>query len=57
MYGLDVVFALASQLASWFTGPEQAVLGTVAFYNPIPGGGSMLINAQDGLGEPMNVRL
>jgi len=55
MYGLDAFFALATQLASWFSSPEQVALGSVAFYNPSLGGGSMLINAQDGYGEPMNV--
>ncbi|THG95180.1 hypothetical protein EW145_g8007 [Phellinidium pouzarii] len=29
--------------------------GTVAFFNPANGGGSMLDNAGDGLGEPLNV--
>ncbi|KAG1873127.1 hypothetical protein F4604DRAFT_1925622 [Suillus subluteus] len=29
--------------------------GGVAYYNPTAGGGSMLINAGDGAGEPMNV--
>ncbi|KAG1807986.1 uncharacterized protein BJ212DRAFT_1281379 [Suillus subaureus] len=29
--------------------------GGIAYYNPTPGGGSMLINAGDGYGEPMNV--
>ncbi|KAG2145937.1 uncharacterized protein EDB93DRAFT_1251152 [Suillus bovinus] len=29
--------------------------GDVAYYNPIDAGGSMLINAGDGYGEPMNV--
>lgn len=31
--------------------------GDVAYYNPANGGGSMLDNAGDGLGEPLNVRM
>jgi hypothetical protein len=45
---------LASSLVSPSTIDKR---GGVAYYNPITGGGSMLIDAGDGYGEPMNVYL
>ncbi|KAG1742906.1 hypothetical protein EDB19DRAFT_1633779 [Suillus lakei] len=35
--------------------PTMDKRGGVAYYNPTAGGGSMLINAGDGYGEPLNV--
>jgi hypothetical protein len=45
---------LASSLVSPSTMDKR---GGVAYYNPTAGGGSMLIDAGDGYGEPMNVYL
>ncbi|KAI9067133.1 hypothetical protein FKP32DRAFT_1564306 [Trametes sanguinea] len=51
-----IVFALAGALAAF-----PATMGLVAqkrataFFNPAAGGGSMLIDAGNGLGEPLNV--
>lgn len=54
MHSLEITLALAVRLAALFTlGAAQGV----QFYNPIPNGGSMLDNAGDGYGEPLNVRL
>jgi hypothetical protein len=37
-------------------GSALHVRRSVAYYNPTAGGGSMLDDAGDGLGEPLNVR-
>ncbi|KAG2150813.1 hypothetical protein DEU56DRAFT_576475 [Suillus clintonianus] len=47
-----VIPHLASNLVSSPTIDNQ---GGVAYYNPTAGGGSMLMNAGDGYGEPLNV--
>jgi hypothetical protein len=56
MYGLETILALTSRFASLFLDAAQSG-GSVAFHDPTPGGGSMLINALNGYGEPLNVRL
>lgn len=57
MPALRTILVLANRLASLFSsGEELSVVGSVAYYNPTLGGGSMLNNAEDGYGEPLNVR-
>lgn len=56
MHVLETVLALTISLASFLAADAQSV-GSVAFYNPSVGGGSMLENTQNGYGEPLNVRL
>lgn len=47
---------LAVALASFFGLGSALYVRSVAYYDPAAGGGSMLDNAGDGLGEPLNVR-
>ena len=56
MHALHAIFALASQLASWLNLGAEESIGRVHYYNPSLGGGSMLDNALNGYGEPLNVR-
>jgi hypothetical protein len=49
---LIFVMRLASTLVPSSTMDKQ---GGIAYFNPTTGGGSMLENAGDGYGEPLNV--
>ena len=57
MYGLEAIFALTSRLASLFNPEPGLSVSRATFYNPTLGGGSMLIDAGNGYGEPLNVCL
>lgn len=53
---LVFVIILASNLVPSLAMIEQGLLqGGIAYFNPTTGGGSMLIDAGDGYGEPLNV--
>ena len=53
MYSARWIFAAA--LVSFFGLGSALYVRSVGFYNPTGGGGSMLDNAGDGLGKPLNV--
>lgn len=54
---LETILALAGWLVPFFSlGTDSSATGRVAYYNPTLGGGSMLNDAGDGYGEPLNVR-
>ncbi|KAH7922366.1 hypothetical protein BV22DRAFT_1106659 [Leucogyrophana mollusca] len=55
MYSLGTLATVALQAAVRLVFPSTSDASAVAYYNPIAGGGSMLDNAGDGLGEPLNV--
>lgn len=57
MRALETILALTARLASLFALGTAQSAGSVAYYNPTLGGGSMLENAGYGYGEPLNVRL
>lgn len=52
MVALKPILALTTWLASVFNVEKME---RVAFHNPTLGGGSMLDNAMNGYGEPLNV--
>jgi len=54
MFAPRAIFA-ASLVSFFVLGSAIQVRGDVAYYNPTSGGGSMLDDAGDGLGEPLNV--
>ncbi|KAH0828916.1 hypothetical protein J3R83DRAFT_2337 [Lanmaoa asiatica] len=55
MYALETILALTARLVSLLNVGTVQRVGSVAYYNPALGGGSMLNNAEDGYGEPLNV--
>lgn len=56
MHSLREIFTVAF-VFFFGLGSALRVRRSVAYYNPTAGGGSMLDDAGDGLGEPLNVRL
>lgn len=54
MYSLGTIFTAA--FVSFFRLGSALTIRGVAYYDPTAGGGSMLDNAGDGYGEPLNVR-
>lgn len=58
MHALETILALTSPPVPHLSlDTESSAVGSVPYHNPTLGGGSMLINAKDGYGEPLNVRL
>ncbi|KAG9308601.1 hypothetical protein JVU11DRAFT_11707 [Chiua virens] len=55
MYGFETILALTTRIASLLPFGGTQTVGIVPYYNPTLGGGSMLNDAQDGYGEPLNV--
>ncbi|KAI9456494.1 hypothetical protein HD554DRAFT_2030438 [Boletus coccyginus] len=55
MYGFEAILALTTRLASFFNLEKEQSAGDVTFYNPTLDGGSMLIDAGNRYGEPLNV--
>lgn len=55
MFTLKGIFT-ATLLSLFRLGSALSVRQGMAYYNPTAGGGSMLDNAGNGYGEPLNVR-